>query len=656
MSADNTKKINEIIGRLDMMILQQEDRPEVYTMQRIARNIGNIDITTATLLDTFNAVFKVNTEAVEKQKTLFQRVMGNFESSSNKIRAAIVSLADIMRTSLDFKGHLARIQNGVEGMHLTAKMQFARAQEGFTRWAERLIFRVNDLKRTIGLQANASDDLNDFLKNGAGQNSPLTVGYISNLYKKIFAYQLLTENRNRKTLQKYNKENMKVQRNIASDIKRVADHLAGKQLGWIAKLFQYLGVGIAFAGGKLATFATTMMSATAAGGKFGKLGKVVSNILLGFGKFGQTGGGVIQKLAQDLGGTVKGWMLFVVKRLFLGLGRMVTLMMSPVGLAAMIAGYGIYKLFEEELDRIWASLTSIFSDPEKRALLMDKIGAAFTGMIDTIGSWFGMVGDDIKDSMPVGLFDGLMSRFNTMKRMITTAFNMYVNAVNNVIAGFASIPDAFELLMIAIDEMMLGIKEFAVNTLKMLPDWARSDGMNKFIDNSNIDDERATLDARKASTQGRIDERFDTNYVKNAGDAVTDGIVKGAKAYVGAYVAMGNGLKDAVGSLATGLEDLDKELINGVAEKKEMNAIALQAAKEKARAEQLEALKAKGQAAIITAEAKANDLLEASKRGVTQAQTAIQNSVSSVQNHTSFNTPVTVNSDAKNTGFRRNYN
>lgn len=649
MAADN-KKMNEIIGRLDHLILQQEDRPEVYTMQRVSRNISNIDITTTTMLKTMQDVFKTGEDTTKQQKTLFQRVIENFSQTSNKVRASILSLTDIIRTTLDFKGHLSRISNGIDEMRLTAKMQFARAQDGFNRWFEKLIFRVNDMKRIIGLQQTSADDLNSFLTNGSGSHAPLTVGFVSSLYKKIFAYQLITDIRARKTSKMWHKQNMTVQRNQAADLKRIADHLTGKKMGWIAKLFQIVGIGLMFLGGKITTLATSLAGAASAASKFGKLGRVASSVLLGFGKFTKGSGKLIEGLATNMGGTVKSMMMFVVKRLFLGIGKMVSLMLNPVALVAIIAGYGFYKLFEEELDRIFAALKNIFGDPEKRAMLFNVISQWFTDMITGIGEWFGLMGDNIKEAVPEDAVDGILGAFYKVKDFITSAFKMYVNAINKIVATWLSIPDSFQMLMMAIDGLMLGVKEFVVNALDALPDMLKSDGMKKFIADADIEGNRAKLDAQKSELQGRIDGRYNTDYVGDAGNAVVQGVKDIGQGIVDGTKSAVDLMKSPYDALATSTENLDK-FLSAEIEKKKQAEDALAAAERKKMFEEgiikpmQEVKRSAVLGAVAAQEAAARRLADVKE----SAGNVVSTSVNSVQNNTSFNKVLGVSGDAKMT-------
>ncbi|AFN37558.1 UNVERIFIED_ORG: hypothetical protein GCAPEGMB_00389 [Vibrio phage V07] len=656
MAADD-KKMNEIIGRLDHIILQQEDRPEVYTMQRVARHINNIDITTTSMLETMQSVFKTNEKAVAQQKNLFQRVIENFEQTSNKVRASIISLTDIIKTTLDFKGHLSRIDRGIQEMRLTAKMQFARMQEGFNRWFERLIFRVNDMKRVIGLQKTAADDLNSFLQNGAGNNAPLTVGFISALYKKIFAYQVVTETRNRKTEQLRYKENMKVQRNQASDLRRIANHLAGEKLGWIAKLFRLVGVGLVMLGGQLVTFSTSMAMAASTATKFGTLGKIASNILLGFGKFSKGTGNIVQALATDMSGTIKGWMWTVVRQLFLGLGRMVAIMLNPAALVAMVAGYGIYKIFEEELDRIFGALKNIFSDPEKRAMLFSIISNWFTDMVRGIGEWFGIVGENIKDAVPEGAVEGIVSGFEKVTSFVRSAFQMYVNAVNKIIASWLSIPDSFRLLMLAIDDLMLNVKEFVVNALNALPDFLKSEGMEKFIAGADIEGNRARIDASKAEVKDRLNARYQTDYLGKAGDMIVDGAKNTAQAVIDGAKNAADAIKRPVESLASSTESLDKFLAAEV-EKKQMQEDAIVAAERQRMIEEglIKPFQEIKRSVILEAVAAREAAYRAAQQTKEVGTNFVNNAVSSVQNTTNFTRPLTTSGEAKIPSTRGNVN
>ncbi|ALP47348.1 hypothetical protein phiST2_0192 [Vibrio phage phi-ST2] len=647
MAADE-KKMNEIIGRLDHLILQQEDRPEVYTMQRVARHINNIDITTSTMLETMQSVFKTNEKAVAQQKNLFQRVIENFEQTSNRVRASIISLTDIIKTTLDFKGHLSRIDRGIQEMRLTAKMQFARMQEGFTRWFERLIFRVNDMKRIIGLQKTTADDLNSFLTNGAGNNSPLTVGFISALYKKIFAYQVVTDTRARKTEQFRYKENMKVQRNQASDLRRIANHLTGEKLGWIAKLFRLVGVGLIMLGGQLVKFSTSMADAASTASKFGRLGRIASSILLGFGKFSQGTGGIIKDLATDMRGTVKKWMWAVVRQTFLGLGRMISIMLNPLALAGMLAGYGIYKLFEEEIDRIFVALKSIFSDPEKREMLFNIVSNWFSDMVRGIGEWFGIVGENIKDAVPEGAVDGIVSGFDAVVSFVKKAFRMYVNAINKIIAGWLSIPDSFRLLMLAIDDLMLNVKSFVVDALNALPDWMRSEGMDKFIADADIEGKRAKIDADKAEVRERLNARYQTDYLGKAGDMIVDGAKNTAQAVIDGAKNAADAIKDPAKNLATSAESLDK-FLQAEVEKKQIAEDAIVAAERQRMINEgiIKPMQEVKRSIILEAVAAREAAFRAAQQTKEVGTNFVNNAVNSVQNTTNFNRPLSVNSEAK---------
>ncbi len=647
MSAENTKKINEIIGRLDHMILQQEDRPEIYTMQRVARHVGNIDLTTSSLLDTMKSVFRVNEKQTIQQKTLFQRIGENFQQGSNKLRASIISLTDVIKTTLDFKGHLSRIERGIQEAKLTAQMGFMRMQEGFNRWFERLIFRVNDMKRLIGMQKNASDDLNSFLTSGAGNNSPLTVGFVSALYKKIFAYETVTRARDRKTeLHRY-KMNMKVQRDQASSLKRIANHLTGKQLGWIAKLFQYVGIGLALLGGKIITFSATMATAAQAAAKFGKLGRIASSILLGFGKLTQGTGNIVQKLAYDMRGTIKSWMWVVVKQAFLGLGRMVAIMMNPVALTAMLAGYGIYKIFEEEIDRIFGTLKSIFSDPEKRQLLFSLVSQWFTDTLNGIGQWFGLVGEEIKDAVPEGAIDGIVAGFDKITGFVQKAFSMYVDAINGIIASWMSIPDSFQLLMLAVDKMMLNIKEVIGSVIDYIPGIDVPDWLNE----KTLSKERKRIDGDEATTKARMSARHETDYLGKAGDAIVDGANVAGQAILDGAKSVTDTLRNPVKGLADSTEGLNRFLDMELEKKQQAEAAALQAERQRMFAEGIEGAKTISNAALLEAMAVRDAAFKAAQQAATVGNTMVNQAVNNVsQATTNFTSPLSTGGSAKETG------
>ncbi|AGN30377.2 hypothetical protein VPFG_00380 [Vibrio phage nt-1] len=613
-------------------------------MQRVARHISNIDVTTTSMMKTMESVFKTNEKAVTQQKGLFQRVVENFEQSSNKVRAAILSLTDIIKSTLDFKGHLSRINNGIQQLQLTAKMQFARLQEGFTRWFERLIFRVNDMKRVIGLQKTAADDLNSFLQNGAGNNAPLTVGFISALYKKIFAYQVMTESRNRKTeLHRY-KENMKVQRNQASDLKKIAIHLTGKKLGWIARLFQILGVGVAFLGTQVIGLAGNLATAAAAASKFGKLGRIASMILLGFGKFTKGTGNVIQSLADDMSGTIKKWMMVVVRQAFLGLGRMVGMMLSGPGLIAILAGYSIYKVFEDEIDRIFVSLKSIFSDSDKREMLFSIVSNWFNDMVQGIADWFGLVGDNIVDAVPEGAVEGVVSGFQKLTSFVEKAFNMYVTAVNQIIASFLSIPDSFRLLMIAIENMMLNIKEVAGSIIDWIPGIDRPEMLGK----DKLSADRNKLEADKAEVNARLTARYQTDYLNNAKDAIVNGAKNSAQAVVDGAKGVMESIKDPAKQLASSAESLDAFLAAEV-EKKQMQEDAIVAAEMKRMLDEgvIKPYQEIKRSVILEAVAAREAAARAAQQTREVGTNFVNQAVNSVQNTTNLSHPITSGGQAK---------
>lgn len=648
MSAENKKVLNDILGRLDYLILQNEDQPEVYTMQRVARHVSNIDVTTTSLLDTMKSVFKINEKQAVMQKSLFQRIGENFQNGSNKLRASIISLTDVIKTTLDFKGHLSRIERGIQEAKITAKLGFIRMQEGFGRWMERLIFRVNDMKRLIGMQKNASDDLNSFLTSGAGNNSPLTVGFISGLYKKIFAYEQITRARDRKVeLQRY-KQDQKFQRSQASDLRRIANHLTGKQLGWIARLFQIVGIGLAMLGGQIVSFSGTMAAAAAAATKFGKLGKIASSILLGFGKFTGGAGNIVQKLATDMSGTIKSWMWFVVKRTFFSLGRMVAIMMNPVALAGMLAGYGLYQLFGDEIDRVFTALKSIFSDPDKRKLLFSMVTDWFSETLRGIGEWFGIVGEEIKKSVPEGAVDTVVSTFESVMNVFTGAIDGVVNAINSIIAGVMSIPDSFKLLVLAIDDMILGIKEMVGSVIDFIPGIDVPDWLSE----ATIDKERNRIDVERSETNARMDQKYATDYLGKASDAIVQGAKSAGQFVVDGVRDAGDYIREPAAMLATSTEGLNRFLSAELEKKALLEESMIQAERQRMITEGIEGAKTVSNAAILNAISLRDAAYNASQQAAAVGNTMVNNAISSVTQNTSFTSPLTVDSAAKDNGSR----
>lgn len=648
MAVDDNRKLQEIINRLDHVILQQEDRPEVYTMQRVARHVSNIDVTTSSMLDTMQSVFKVNQKQMVQQKSLFQRIGENFQEGSNKLRASIISLTDIIRTTLDFKGHLSRIERGVYEMKMTAQMGFMRMQEGFTRWIERLIFRVNDMKRIIGLQKTAADDLNSFLTSGSGNNSPLTVGFISALYQKIFAYEVMTKARDRKTeLHRY-KENMKVQRSQASDLKRIANHLTGRQLGWIAKLFRMVGVGLTLLGGQIITFSSTIATATATASKFGKLGRLAALALRGFGGLTGNVGNVIKILAeQGFKEVAKTMMKSIAKQVFFSIGRVIAVLLNPVALVGLVAGYGFYKIFEEEIDRIFVALKSIFSDPQKRELLFGIITNWFNEVITGIGEWFGIVGENIKEAVPEGAVEGVVSAFDSVVSVVKGVFNMYVNALNGIIASFMSIPDSFKLLMNAIERMMLSLQETVGEIIDFVPGIERPDSLNAEV----LSSKRSKLEKEQSDINARLTELYNTDFVGKAGEAVVDGAKVAGQFIVDGVKDVGDTLSKPVDMLADSTEGLNRFLEMELEKKQLAEDAAVAAERQRMITEGIEGAKTISNAAIIQALAIREAAAKAAREAALVGNNVINQAVSSVnQQTTNFASPLTTSGGAKDNG------
>ncbi|CAM0069532.1 hypothetical protein VPHD527_0403 [Vibrio phage D527] len=648
MSADNNKKLQEIINRLDHVILQQEDRPEVYTMQRVARHVANIDVSTTSLLDTMKSVFKVNEKQTIQQKSLFQRIGENFQEGSNKLRASIISLTDVIKTTLDFKGHLSRIDRGIQEMKVTAKLGFMRMQEGFTRWFERLIFRVNDMKRIIGLQKTTADDLNSFLTSGRGNNSPLTVGFISALYQKIFAYETVSRTRDRKTeLHRY-KANMKVQRNQASDLKRIANHLTGRQLGWIVKLFRIVGVGLMMLGGQIVTFSSAMGTAAATATKFGKLGQLAAMALSGFGKLTGGSGKMIKILAeQGFGEVAKTMMKSVARQIFFGLGRVIAVLLNPVALVGLVAGYGIYKIFEEEIDRIFGALKSIFMDPEKRQLLFGLVSQWFSDVIHGIGAWFGLVGDNIKDAVPEGAVEGIVGAFDKVVGFVKSTFNMFVNNLNKIIASFMSIPDSFALLMNAIERMMLSVQEMAAEMIDWIPGIDRPDSLAK----DKLTAKRENLDGESAAIKERLNANYETDYIGKMGSAVVDGAKAAGQVVVESAKSIGNTLSKPVDGLAASAEGLDNFLSMELEKKQMAEQAAIEAERQRMITEGVAGAKTVSNAVILEALAVQKAAAEAARNAASVGNNIVNQAVSSVQQKTTnFASPLVSGGGAKHNG------
>lgn len=634
--AMDEKRSKEIIARLDSLILQQEDRPEVYSMQRMARHLDSIDITTTGILTKLNDVYKVNEEMKEQSKTLFDRISERWDNASNKVRASISNLADIIKTTLDYKGHFKRIQESSQRMYEMVSEKMARMRKSMSDMLIQLVWSSKGMRDIMNRYNLAQKDLQGFLDFGSGNDAPLTVGWVSNLYKKIMTFEMIRDMRNRKIESNRWKETKGFQRNIASDVKRIAKHLVGEVDGWFVKVMLVFAAGLTWFGKQLlvAGQGLSAMNVAFKGKNLQKLNPLLNGFTsaLGMaigslGKITQGGGEFIKVMVSK---SIGQWVWTLVRQVFMGLGRVVTMMMNPVALLTMLAGYSIYKIFEEEFDHLFGGIKAIFANPENRQELISRLSAWFSGLIDGMVDWFLGVGNKLEEVLPVGMFDKLVNGFKGAVGLVKKAFSMYIGGINNIIASFASIPDSFQLFYNAFQGMVLTIKEgFA-----KMAGWVLSDEkMKEFgLDPEQLAAQRMTLDKESEEIKGRMQERYDTEYVQNATKAAVDTVADAASATKDMVV----GIKDNIGSGIRGLGDLAYETAEEMRLKREAERerqlLEIEAEKRLAREVQIEALKAKAAAAVDT---------------VKQSTSNMVNTVVDNSSTANFSTPLTTNSPAK---------
>lgn len=614
--AMDDKQSRKIIDRLDTLILQQEDRPEVYTMERVSNNIDSIDITTRNILGILEDVHQTNKEIQKQNMSLFERIGERWTNGTNQLHSTLISLVDTIKTTLDYKGHFRRAQELQQKTFAMIGKGFIQVRKNLSDGLANIVWSMQGMRMIMSKFNKAQADLNGYLESGKGSNAPLTVGYISNLYSKILTYENLNNMRNRKLAQKKHVSTTKFLRNMSADLKRLTDHFTDEQKGWFAKLMFNLGSAFKFMGEHITSLGGALSALTFAfqGKWISKLNPVLNAATKGLGFFAKGLGTIssgVGGLLHDFTGTVGMWLRSLVGTVFTGIGRVVTMMLNPVVLVSMLAGYSIYKIFEEEFDHLFGGIKAIFSNPENREAVWSGITQWFNGIVDSIIGWFGSLGQSVAEMLPDGMMDSIVGAFQSGVGFVKKVLNGYVNGLNKIIATFASIPDAFSLLGMGIESMILSIKEMIGGIISGLPDWMTPDSLKEKFNTKDLEAERSALTAKQDDVRARVDKRYEEQYVQDTAAAVGNAV----KAGVGNVVDGVVNLKDNIGGGITSLGDAAYNYADKLQAERDQKAKADQLKVEQERAAWREAQMEAGKVAVAQAK---DRVVEGTKNIVTQ--------------------------------------
>lgn len=610
------KQSRKIIDRLDTLILQQEDRPEVYTMERVSNNIDSIDITTRNILGILEDVHQTNKEIQKQNMSLFERIGERWTNGTNQLHSTLISLVDTIKTTLDYKGHFKRAHELQQKTFAMIGKGFIQVRKNLSDGLANIVWSMQGMRMIMSKFNKAQADLNGYLEAGKGSNAPLTVGYISNLYSKILTYENINQMRNRKLAHKKHVSTTKFLRNIAADIKRLANHFTDEQKGWFAKLMFNLGSAFKFMGRHITSLGGALSALTFAfqGKWISKLNPVLNAATKGLGFFAKGLGTIssgVGGLLHDFTGTVGMWLRSLVGTVFTGIGRVVTMMLNPVVLVSMLAGYSIYKIFEEEFDHLFGGIKAIFSNPENREAVWAGITEWFSGIVDSIIGWFGSLGQSIVDMLPDGMMDSIVGAFQSGVGFVKSVFNAFITGLNKIIAIFASIPDAFSLLGMGIESMILSIKEMIGGIVAGLPDWKAFDSLKEKFNTKDLEAERSALTAKQDEVRARVDKRDEEQYVQDTAAAVGNAV----KAGVGNVVDGVVNLKDNIGGGITSLGDAAYNYADKLQAERDQKAKAEQLKVEQERAAWEQARMEAGKVAVAQAK---DRVVEGTKNIVTQ--------------------------------------
>ncbi|MDD9158045.1 hypothetical protein PVK64_17925 [Aliivibrio sp. S4TY2] len=250
--------------------------------------------------------------------------------------------------------------------------------------------------------------------------------------------------------------------------------------------------------------------------------------------------GLGRQLSTMLGTTMRSVITSVGPRL-VALANPVSLVIGAVA----SLGYGMYKLFEDEFDKIFSSVKSLLIDPERLSNLMAPVVAWFDNIVSSVTGTFSNLTNQFVSNL-TELKDNAVQFFADLG--ITKFFNTFFNTVlgvwNGIISTFLNIPDYLSKLNIKMDQLILNMKLSLQNTINGLIDNvnAVSSKLGLEIDQiSLVDDadkaQQKLLEA-EAELNKRISERNNTEYVQETAKFVADGVSDTAKKTV-------DGLKDS---------------------------------------------------------------------------------------------------------------
>lgn len=516
MAMDDSKRLDEIISRLDLIVMQADDSPEAASMQRVAMYTSNIDLKTDKIYNKLLEAFASEEKQAEVQKSLFVKWQEAWQNQQSKMSAALQNVRDTIVAAMDFKSHFNKMNMTFDSIKNATKNGFIRMITLEQRLIDTITQSTKDSRRDAEAQRIAQQGMTDYLNASSGQNAPLTVGWVSGLYNKMFTYNLITDTRNRKTATARWKETDKFQRTLGDNVRRILRHLIGPNISMWQKVMTFIGQGMLMASGGLLFLANKVGALATSNRLLGGMARMVSGTLKGLGILSKGSG----ELLIDFRGTILKWFVSLVRNSFLGIGRVIGMMMNPVVLLGLVAGYSFYKLFEEEFDRIFAGLAKIFGDPEKRALLWQNITGWFTGLINSITGWFTETGTDIKEAMPEGMFDAIISGVTWYIDTVKAGFKGVITGVNRVIGAFASIPDAFNYLILSIEGMMESVKLGVGKMISYIPGFGDT-GEEMIADSEK---RQAEIDKAQEELSARMAKRMKTEYVEDAAKETVDAI------------------------------------------------------------------------------------------------------------------------------------
>lgn len=535
-----------IIKRLDQLLFQNDDA----TAQVENQNASNMQLVTSQ-----NGLIKKNTSALASISNVLK---SSYKATSKANQALFKQVGDYNKLNTDNATSLRSIVKSVSKPQLgavdTPKVDFKRSTPVDQSESLGLLGAANGINSTALVSLTSIQDaLHSALKPVTGASSSLTVGYMSGLFAQMQTHNDIIENRKAKDLVKSNKENSAFQRTLstntraflvksnATNIMAIYDFLkllglSTKSVGAAVKL---LGSG-ALAFGKSVGRITGITNLL--GGSVLNLINVVKSSLTGFG--------------LSVTNLLKNFLLTSVRNVFFGIGRALTVMMNPVVLIALLAGYSIYKIFEDEIDGLFTAMTSLFSDPAKRELIMKNISDYFSGLATKVGEFFNLDTFDFKDLGVVG------ETLETAINGLTGFFGEMKTTINKIIGAFSNIPKAFKSLGFMFDGLVLTVGDMIEKGIRSLRSklFLSTDEQDKEL--AVIAEKRKALDIAIADNAAAMKVTANKDVVGDTAKAIKDVAKAGVKAVVDAKDSASSVISGATDSINQYSKGLDAQLSN----------------------------------------------------------------------------------------------